>query len=193
MASASQTCSGKQCPVAAFAGEERPGSACPAAVEGAAVVVLTVAVPVVAVISGPGGRLDSQQGVSHSQRPGYALVVGAAKAKPGEVQKVERYKCLGGDGAVPAVAHLDLAAQAVRLRRWADPHVVARDSLLERKSGTLDVGPLLDPLVPTVSELEHVLTLAWVKPGRTGYQGRDLDGEAERARTGVLLPAVLRA
>ena len=65
--------------------------------------------------------------------------------------------------------------------------------MLERERRAAHVGQILDPLVPVVGEGKGVATVERVQPGLRGDERGDLDRERERARSGVLLPAVLLA
>src|SRR5215207_11448494 len=186
--------------VAALARQQRPPAPDARAVEGAAVLVLAVAVEVVAVPDRPRRGLGLEQRVYYFDGVDDARVSGLAQAEAHERKRVGADNFDGGDFALVGRAVLDgheapFGRSGVGHLRRRDAHVVALDAHLPREFRPRAVSPTLDVVVPGVGGLAQVargrrLARALREVGGL-QQRRDLHREREGREAAVLLPTVL--
>src|SRR4051812_16691556 len=114
--------SGRELVVCALAGQQRPCATDPGAIEGLAVGMFAVRVPLIPVPSWPARRVHLQGGINHLDSIEYARVVRGSKAESYECERIEVHHQRRWPGG---------------FSRWA---VLNRDETLTRRSGICLIG-----------------------------------------------------
>src|SRR5215470_2066753 len=179
--------------MAALAGKQRPGSADAVAVVGARVRMLTIAVLVITMIGNAQGRFDFEQRVGDLGRVLNPVIIGAPQPHASQVEILHPDERDRWHALTPPVGHVHAAAQAALHCGGPDAHVIAVDPVLGGKWCSRDIGPVLDPLVPVISERKDKVAFGSAEKFGRGNQRDNLDCQGERADAGVLFPTVLRA
>src|SRR5215471_2605226 len=182
-----------QLEMAALAGKQRPGSADAIAVVGATVRMLTIAILVITMIGNAQRRFDLEQRVGDLGRVLNPVIIGAPQPQASQVEILHPDERDRRHALTPLVGHVHAAAQAALHCGGPDPHVIAVDPVLGGKWCSRDIGPVLDPLVPVISERKDKVAFSSAGKFGRGNQRDNLDCQGERANAGILFPTVLWA
>jgi hypothetical protein len=124
-------------------------------VEGAPILMLAVAVPIVAVIRDAVRGLDLEDAFADLERVLDARVSGIAQAQTRQVEVFHTDQGDGWDALASPVAHVHPSAEPTLRHCRRDADVIALDAEFLDESPAFDLRPVFEPLVPVVSERER--------------------------------------
>src|SRR5215472_7044657 len=155
--------------------------------------MLTIAVLIITMIGNAQRRFDLEQGVGDLGRVLNPLIIGAPQPQTSQVEILHPDERDRRHALTPPVGHVHAAAQAALHCGGPDPHVIAVYPVLGGKGSSRGIGPVLNPLVPVISERKDKVAFSSAEKFDPSNQRHNLDRQGERADAGILFPTVLWA